>query len=63
GVAGYKFSRNDKEIWILWSRDGVTRQISLIPGEPNQTLSVFGAPLLSTATPVIRLEPTYFLWN
>jgi hypothetical protein len=63
GVAGYKFSRNGKEIWILWSRDGVTRQISLIPGEPNQTLSVFGTPLLSTATPDIRLEPTYFLWN
>ena len=63
GVAGYKFSRNKKEIWILWSRDGVTRQISLVPGEPSQTLSVFGAPLSPTATPVIQLEPIYFIWN
>jgi hypothetical protein len=63
GVSGYKFERNGDEIWILWSKDGLMHQVSLLPGIPTETRSVFGAVLNDTSSPVIQLEPVYFLWD
>jgi hypothetical protein len=56
GLTGYKFLRNGKPVWVVWSLDGVAH-----------TLIVTGAPTLTTAlgesaSTAIGYEPVYVEW-
>jgi hypothetical protein len=62
-VAGYKFIRNQREIWILWSRDGGIHPVQLSPGAPDKIEDVFGNLQPVSAFPTITLEPIYLIWN
>lgn len=55
-LAGYKFQRNNKPLWVVWSRDGMTHTLS-VSGAPTFTTAL-GAP----ATASIGYEPVYVYW-
>lgn len=62
-VSGYKFYRNDRRIWILWSLEEQARQVKL-PGEPLAVWNVIGEPVEMSAddTLALSLQPVYIEW-
>jgi len=62
GVAGYKFDRGDRIIWLVWSLDGSTHPISL-PSEPLAAWDVLNNPVTVTGSTMdVVMEPTYLEW-
>jgi hypothetical protein len=61
GVKGYKFSRDNRRIWVLWSLDGITHSITLstVPLSAWDALgnSVSPAPSMDGT-----LNPLYLEW-
>ena len=55
-VGGYKFTRNGKVLWVLWSTSGVTRTLTLT-GSPTFT-GALGGNLSGT----VGYEPVYVEW-
>lgn len=56
GIAGYKFTRNNKPLWVVWSVNGAARSVE-VSGSPN-FVDVFGAP----TTKNVRFSPVYIEW-
>jgi hypothetical protein len=53
GLTGYKFLRNGKPLWVVWSKDGVAHTLTV---SGNRTLvTALGEP----ATTMIGYEPVY----
>jgi len=62
GVAGYKFDRGDRTIWLVWSLDGSTHAFSL-PSEPLSAWDVLNNPVSVTGTTMqVGMEPIYLEW-
>jgi hypothetical protein len=62
GVAGYKFDRGDRIIWLVWSLDGSTHTFSL-PSEPIAAWDVLNNPVPVTgSTMQVGMEPIYLEW-
>lgn len=63
-VFGYKFSRGERRIWIIWSLDEQPRQLSP-PGEPLAMWNVLGEQIeIGNAGELnLSLEPVYIEWS
>ncbi len=61
GVKGYKFTRDGKSIWVIWSLDGATKNITL-PGTPSAITDPVGATQLAAATLQLTVKPLYIEW-
>ena len=57
GVAGYKFTRGSVEVWVLWSLDGASYDVTL-SGTPS-IYDVDGDPVAFSNPLSIGLEPYY----
>ncbi len=62
GVKGYRFNRDGREFWVLWSFDGEPHTVEL-PSPPNAVYDVFGDPLPGGQTMEITLAPVYLVWE
>jgi hypothetical protein len=60
GVKGYKFSRNGKALWVIWSLDG-NRNITL-PSAPAAITDALGASVSSASTLELTVKPLYIEW-
>jgi len=58
GVMGYELNRSDRRVWVLWSMNGVTNNVTL-PELPLAIYDVDGNPRAITTTVAIKLEPYY----
>jgi hypothetical protein len=56
-VLGYKLSRNGRQVWVVWSRDGVARTATVAQTPANVT-DALGATVSKTAIP-ISVNPVY----
>ncbi len=61
GVKGYEFNRDGKQIWLLWSLDGDSHNISL-PSLPSHVYDAFGEALSTQKNLTITLAPLYLEW-
>jgi hypothetical protein len=63
GVMGYEFNRGDRRIWVLWSRDGYTHNVTMSPA-PLAVCDVLGSCSPSPALPLaITISPVYLEFN
>lgn len=65
-VVGYKFLQDttagQKEIWIMWSADGMAASITL-PDVPNEMYDSLGQPLAPNQNFEITTDPIYLMWD
>jgi hypothetical protein len=57
GIAGYKFMKNAKKLWVVWSIDGTERVVN-VSGAP-----VFIDALGAAAANPIGYKPVYIEWQ
>jgi len=62
GVKGYKFRKDDRDVWIVWSLDGSSHTVNLIPGIPDAVYDSLGTSLTPSASLQVTLNPTYIEW-
>lgn len=63
GLMGYKFDRGDRRIWVLWSLDGATHLVTLLPGTPLAVWDASGSPVtVTTNSLTITVQPLYVDW-
>jgi hypothetical protein len=62
GIMGYKFIRNDRNVWVLWSMDDSPHTISLA-SVPLEAWDALGNPITPAAFMNITMIPTYLEWN
>ncbi len=58
GVRGFKFNHANSQVWILWSKDGNTHDITL-PAESFRTVDVYNNPMSSGSSYNIGYMPIY----
>ena len=58
GVKGYKYTHNGKGLWLVWSLDGSTKNITL-PGTPAKVIDAVGATQSPAATLALSAKPLY----
>ena len=62
-VIGYEFDRTDRNIWVLWSKDGSNHPITL-PGIPLSAWDVLNNEVIVSSTSLtVGLEPIYLEWS
>jgi len=62
GVAGYKFIRDGRSVWLIWSRDGAAHEITL-PTAPQSVRDSLGVTLSVTSTiQTVTINPIYIEW-
>lgn len=61
GVKGYKFKRNGKAMWVIWSLDGGTKNITL-SGTPAKITDAVGVNIPPAATFQLTVKPLYLEW-
>jgi hypothetical protein len=57
-VKGYVFDRGDRQVWLLWSKDGADHAVSL-PFFPSAVRDVLGNPLDASVSITVTLRPVY----
>ncbi len=62
-VFGYKLQLVDREIWVIWSKDGGSFNISFNPGTPTAVFDVFGNAISPSHSMTIGIAPRYIEWN
>ena len=63
GVAGYKFQRWNRQIWVLWSADGEEHPISMLRGTPAAIYNPLGISQEPSQEITIGPEPRYVVWD
>lgn len=58
GVKGYKFTRAGKNVWVIWSLDGGTKNVTL-PGSPANVTDALGAAQPASASFQLTVKPLY----
>lgn len=61
GVSGYKFSRDGKAIWVIWSLDGGTKNVTL-SGTPAKITDAVGVTISPSAAFQLTVKPLYLEW-
>lgn len=56
-----EFNRGDRQIWLLWSKDGNDHIIQL-PKEPLESWDALGNPIAAGTSIVVTPKPLYILW-
>ncbi len=62
GVKGYKFQRGDNRVWLLWSLDGITHEISFAE-KPKRVWDALGNPVSPITSIAITIKPLYLEWT
>jgi len=63
GVSGYKFLRNDRRVWMIWSLDGNTHSITFSSGVPLAAWDALGVTITPATSMSITIKPLYLEWN
>ena len=58
GVKGYKFTNNGKNLWVIWSLDGSTKNVTL-PGVPAKITDALGVDQPASASLQLTVKPLY----
>jgi len=58
----YEFKGRGDRAWVLWTKDGQTRSITL-PDLPVKMWDLFGNPTAPERTIEIGLQPIYLEWE
>ena len=58
GGKGYKFTRNGKNLWVIWSLDGGTKNVTL-PGAPAKVTDALGVDQAASASFQLTVKPLY----
>lgn len=61
-LIGYKFTRGDRQIWVLWSLDGNNHTVNLVPGTPLAIYDSLGNPQALSSSLEVGLTPLYIEW-
>jgi hypothetical protein len=61
GVRGYKFVREGKSIWVIWSLDGGAKNVTL-PGTPAAITDAVGVAQAASASFQLSIKPLYIRW-
>ncbi len=61
-VAGYKFQRDGKVVWLIWSKNGTTRTVKL-NSKPATMTDALGATFAPANTFALTLKPIYVTWD
>ena len=65
GIQGYRFQKENKTIWLIWSRDLVPHAINL-PTQPQTIYNVYGQRVAGFEPPSLELtvteNPVYLEW-
>ena len=62
GVEGFKFSRVNKIVWVLWSKDGQNHAVDL-GSMPFAVYDALGQASTPSQTITVGLKPLYVEWN
>jgi hypothetical protein len=62
GVSGYEFRLDEKILWVVWSLDGMTHELT-VPGEIQTVYDVYGNTLTPDAARQVTLAPVYIIWT
>ena len=62
GVKGYKFNRGDRTIWLLWSLDGSSHDITF-SSAPLAAWDALGNSVTPATSMNVYLKPLYLEWN
>ena len=62
GVFGYKFRRESKETWLIWSLDTENHAITL-PFQPDAIYDIYGQELAADPNLTIGVMPFYVEWT
>jgi hypothetical protein len=60
GLQGYQFALTSKDVWVLWSPDGVTGKQINVPVGVNKIFDKFGVPIEPIPSQITITHPTYF---
>ncbi len=58
GVKGYKFTIDGKNLWVIWSLDGSTKNVTL-PGVPAKITDALGVNQPASASLQLTVKPLY----
>lgn len=65
-VFGYEFDRGDFNIWVLWSKDGVSNTVTLpsLPFSIRETSTTGQVDVIPLSTSIdVTLAPIFIYWN
>lgn len=62
GITGYEFLREDSRLWIVWSKDGNIRTLTL-PGIPAAMWDTLGNKLTPSSQLILDINPIYIEWD
>jgi hypothetical protein len=62
-INGFKYSRDDIQIWVIWSMDGLDYEITLSRGTPAEILDLEGNALTPSSVISANFFPKYILWT
>jgi len=65
GLNGYKFLKDDQEMWFIWSRDGEEHTVEL-PTRPGAVYDVYGEPIAlkeDGSSVTVGIAPVYMIWE
>ncbi len=60
-VAGYKFNRGDRKVWVVWSKDGATHNATFATA-PLEVVDALGAAQSTGTSIPITIKPLYIEW-
>ena len=63
GVRGYKFLRNGRRVWVMWSLDGNPHSVTFAPGAPVAAWDAMGVTVTPATSMNITIKPVYLEWN
>ena len=62
GLRGYEFTRGNRKLWVVWSADGDTHNVSLTP-TPVSIQDALGNVIAPANSIDVTLKPLYIEWN
>ena len=60
---GYKFLRNGRRVWVMWSLDGNPHSVIFAPGSPVAAWDAMGVTVTPATSMNITIKPVYLEWN
>lgn len=61
GVKAYEFTRGNVKLWVVWSLDGASHNVSLTP-TPSSIQDTLGVTIAPASSIAVTLKPLYIEW-
>ncbi len=62
GVKAFEFTRDNVKLWVVWSFDGASHNVSLTP-TPNSIQDALGSVTTPASSVAVTLKPLYIEWT